>query len=246
MLAEACSLDAQRLDIAPAERDEVAAFLLARELGDTAPPRMPAAYVRALFDRASGDFDARLVGRLDYHTPEALTAAIQQRLGDRAANLRALDAGCGTGLAAEFLRPLARELDGVDLSPDMIEKARERGLYDRLTIGELEAALSPEDPYDLVFAADVFSYIGDLETLLRACREVLSADGLLAFTVEVATRGDYTLGVSGRYSHSPAYLAKTLTAAGFQGIEQQDAVMRQEAGKPVASLLVTATPAYGK
>lgn len=242
-LTEACWLDAETLDIAPEERAEAAAYLLARETGEHAPSQAPAGYVRALFDRAAAEFDQRLVSRLGYRGPRLLAEAAPDRLGERATDLRILDAGCGTGLAAEFLRPLASELDGVDLSPEMVEKARAREAYDGLHAGDLLDALAESEPYDLIFAADVFSYIGDLSSALDACSAGLEPGGLLAATVEAAAGVDYVLGVSGRYAHSPDYLERALPRAHFQSVELQPAVLRHEAGVPVKSLLLIAVKA---
>jgi len=242
-LAEACRLDAEALDIAPEERAETAAYLLARETGEEPPAQAPAGYVRALFDRAAEEFDQRLVGRLGYQGPRLLAEAVTDRLGERATDLRILDAGCGTGLAAGYLRPLARQLDGVDLSPEMTEKARAREAYDGLHAGDLLDALAESEPYDLIFAADVFSYIGELSAVLEACSGGLEPGGLLAATVEAAGRADYVLGASGRYAHSPEYLERSLAEAQFDSAEIQPAVVRHEATVPVDSLLVTAVRA---
>ena len=239
-LARACALEAALLDASPEEQAAIAAYFVARETGEGDAPQAPAAYVRALFDRAAEDFDEHLTGRLEYRGPELLAEAVRHRLGERAQGLRVLDAGCGTGLAAAELRPLAIRLDGVDLSPAMIEKARARGLYDNLTVGEISAAMSSGGAYDLVFASDVLSYIGDLAPVLQACAEALAPGGLLAATVEAAESGNYSLGPSGRYRHSAEYLWRSLAGVGFEGVELREAVVRREAGRPVPSLLLVA------
>ena len=38
--------------------------------------------------------------------------------------------GAGLGFAARLLKPHATSLHGVDISPRMVEKARERNIYD--------------------------------------------------------------------------------------------------------------------
>lgn len=52
-----------------------------------------------------------------------------------------MDLGCGTGLMGPLLRQHVEHLAGVDLSQGMIDKARERGCYDELAVGELAAHL---------------------------------------------------------------------------------------------------------
>lgn len=53
-----------------------------------------------------------------------------------------VDLGCGTGLMGPLLRPHTRHLSGVDLSQGMVQKARERGCYDDLSVDELGKYLS--------------------------------------------------------------------------------------------------------
>lgn len=50
---------------------------------------------------------------------------------------RCIDLGCGTGLMGPLLRPHVGHLAGVDLSAGMVDKARQRGCYDELAVGEL-------------------------------------------------------------------------------------------------------------
>ena len=74
--------------------------------------------------------------------PERLGELLDPVLEDRS-NLSILDLGCGTGLSGLMLRRRARHLTGVDLSPEMVEKARARGIYDRLEVGEITAMAGP-------------------------------------------------------------------------------------------------------
>ena len=55
---------------------------------------------------------------------EAHGKALERIEGAPRGELEIVDAGCGTGLLAPHLRPYARRLVGVDLSPKMLEKAR--------------------------------------------------------------------------------------------------------------------------
>src|SRR5437868_2254038 len=79
------------------------------------PARPPGRYFADAFDRYADHFDDHLRGDLAYRGPELLHAAVTRALAG-ATSLDVLDAGCGTGLAAPLFRPLARRLDGVDLS----------------------------------------------------------------------------------------------------------------------------------
>ena len=54
-----------------------------------------------------------------------------------------LDVGCGTGVVGVALRERGvSEIDGVDISPDMIDKAREKGDYRKLMQADLTADYS--------------------------------------------------------------------------------------------------------
>src|SRR5580693_8014445 len=93
---------------------------------------MPPAYVRALFDQYAPKFERALVDDLGYRGPALLFKAVlaaRRAIRKPAFFKRAIDLGCGTGLAAAAF---AREVDhftGIDLSPGMIEKAKATGLY---------------------------------------------------------------------------------------------------------------------
>ena len=95
---------------------------------------MPPAYVRALFDQYARKFEAALVGDLGYRGPALLFKAV---LAARAAARRpaffkrAIDLGCGTGLAAHAFAAQVDQFIGIDLSPRMVERARATGLYAR-------------------------------------------------------------------------------------------------------------------
>ena len=101
-------------------------------LGAEALSAMPQAYVRTLFDQYAPKFEAALVGDLGYRGPGLLFKAV---LAVRAAARkpaffrRAIDLGCGTGLAATAFAREVDEFIGFDLSPRMIELARMTGLY---------------------------------------------------------------------------------------------------------------------
>ena len=53
-----------------------------------------------------------------------------------------MDLGCGTGLMGPLLRSHVKQLEGVDLSAGMVQKAKERGCYDKLDVDELVACLN--------------------------------------------------------------------------------------------------------
>ncbi|QJE01656.1 tetratricopeptide repeat protein [Massilia forsythiae] len=236
-------------------RDEaVAAYRRALELGADAaeigfalaalgegalPGAAPADYVKNLFDQYAPHFERHLVGVLGYRTPALLDALLRRHLA--APVETALDLGCGTGLCGPLLRPLARHLAGVDLSPRMLEAARAGGAYDELACADIGPWLDERRTgAGLALAADVLVYFGDLAPLFGQVRRALLPGGLFAFSVEAAQPGaaGYAILPSNRFAHAPAYVERCALDAGFTVVEREDAVLRREDGRDVAGCLV--------
>lgn len=203
----------------------------------------PAAYVAALFDAYAPGFDQALVERLGYGAPWQLAKLIRAHAPEGAPNrfARALDLGCGTGLAGEALRVDIGYLEGVDLAPGMIDVARSKGVYDALVSGDILSHLMAGDElFDLVLAADVFAYIGDLSRIFRALRKRMASRGLVAFTVEKAVHGeegaDFTLRESLRFAHSETYLRRLAAENGLAVIASEEAALRKDRGADILGL----------
>jgi predicted TPR repeat methyltransferase len=149
-----------------------------------------------------------------------------------------LDLGCGTGLAGAVFRPIAARLDGVDLSPAMVEKARAKKLYDSLLVGDIEKTLATPGPlYDLIVAADTLVYLGDLKPVFEGARARLKPDGYFLFTVEAGDTG-FTLGPKRRWRHGETYLRQAAATAGLEVRGLISASPRQEAQAPVDGFAV--------
>jgi 2-polyprenyl-3-methyl-5-hydroxy-6-metoxy-1,4-benzoquinol methylase len=86
-------------------------------------------------------------------------------------SLDILDIGCGTGGAGAWLKDYANTLVGVDLSENMVQLARKKMLYQELHVQPLNTyLLSCTKTFDLVVAADVLSYVGDLRETFQQVR----------------------------------------------------------------------------
>ncbi len=207
------------------------AFFLASAEGTQAPGTAPRAYVEGLFDSYADDFDAHLVSDLHYDAPRTLVALLPQarQFSD------ALDLGCGTGLLAPVLRPRVAALDGVDVSSRMLERARARNLYRTLVHCDLSDYLtSCVQHYELVVAADVFIYVGDLAAVFKAIWQVLVPDGQFAFTLEVCAGSEgFSLLPSSRFAHSRAYVLALAQAHGFAVLAWLTQPIRQEQERPI-------------
>lgn len=213
--------------------------------GET-PPSAGDAYVATLFDQHADAFEDILVRQLGYGVPDL----IAERLAAVAPGpyRRMLDLGCGTGLAGAALADRAETRLGVDLSEGMIEICFDKGVYDQLFIGEAVGFLEDFDepePFDLMVAADVLPYLGDLDPLFAGVAKRLERAGVFGFSTETladATFGsrDFMVGPDQRFHHRAAYVQDRLAAHGFDTLSCEDIVVRWQEGEPAPGHLVLA------
>ncbi len=197
------------------------------------PDKTPPAWVTRLFDEYAPRFEQHLLEKLNYQGPQALLQgilAVAATQGSSPWFEQALDLGCGTGLVGSQVRPYVQQLSGVDLSSRMVELSRQKGVYDQLVQGDLlELLQRTPERYDLILAADVFIYLGDLAQVFPACARVLNSGGLLAFTVELGSATGYELGATtGRFVHSESYVLQQAERAGLDPVYQQNFTLRRE------------------
>jgi predicted TPR repeat methyltransferase len=213
-------------------------FLIAALDGRDAPPNAPRAYVQGLFDDYADGFDAHLVDVLGYRGHRQLVAPLATlQPGDFDA---ALDLGCGTGLCGPLVKPMARRLEGVDLSPQMLQRASTLGVYDQLHCADAAEHLARCDAtFDLLLAADVFIYVGELSAVFAGAARVLRPGGLMCFTVEPADDTQtVTLGAQMRYAHSLPYLQRLAAQHGLQWLQGQQLPIRGQQSQTLAGLYV--------
>ena len=223
--------------------DPLGAELTLAQLGVApVPDAAPAAFVAELFDTYAAEFDDALVHRLAYVVPDALLALVREAAGEEVRVDAALDLGCGTGLMGERLRPLTKRLVGIDLSFGMLEKARRKGLYDALVQGNVaDPSIVPAERFDLVAAADVLIYLGDLAPVFALVAARLAPRALFAFSVEAdETAQPFRLLPSSRYAHAPAAVARRLGEAGLELVASRRLVIRLDRNEPVDGLVAVA------
>ena len=196
--------------------------------------RLPPDYVRALFDDYAPRFEISLRDRLSYRGPELLFEAVREQLDAIAGPIEVLDLGCGTGLVAEVFGGAVDMIDGIDLSPRMINRAQAKGLYRTLIAGDITAmpdALGTG--YGLVVAADVLNYLGDLAPALRAAHARMKPGGLMVFSLEHGDVFPYDLGPGQRFRHHERAMDEWLSECGFTVLSDAYGTLRQEKGNPV-------------
>ena len=203
-------------------------FLLEAVNGAAGVERSPPAFIAEHFDAFAEGFDAQLVGMLGYDIPEKLCAAVRAAAAP-GRRYEVLDAGCGTGLCGPWLVPCARTLTGVDLSRKMLGQAAKRGIYGDLVCEDLTTFLHrSEGRFDLVVAADVIIYLGNLAPFFDAATRAIRPGGLLAFSTEVIPAGTYRLLASGRFAQSVAYV-RSVAAPAFEELACLATTIRWEA-----------------
>lgn len=219
---------------------ELNGYFLASVSDAAAPAAPPRHYVENLFDGYAANFDRHLVEVLDYRAHQVLAdglVAMNRRFAS------ALDLGCGTGLCGALVRPLVERLEGVDLSVKMVTQARARGCYDQVEQADLAQSLAAATRrYDLVLAADVFIYVGALESVFAAAAALMDAGGVFCFSVEEAGGDeDFALRPSLRYVHSEPYLRRLALQNGFDIDALARHPIRQDQQAPIPGLFAWMT-----
>ena len=225
--------------------DRHGAGLRLMRLGAEPVSGMPQAYVQTLFDQYAPRFEASLVGDLGYRGPALLfKAVLSVRSAARkpAFFKRAIDLGCGTGLAAAAFARMVDHFIGVDLSPRMIERARATvalcGAGSRRHVaGSARAAGRQRGSHSRRGCDGLCRRSGAGS---RGGRRVLAPGGLLAFTAETHGGEGVVIGQGLRYAHAAAYVRAAVDGAGLKLSLLEDRSARNEDNAPVPGLVVVA------
>ena len=92
---------------------------------------------------------------------------------------RAADLGCGTGRTGAWLRERGiSSIDGVDLTPEMLDVARAREVYATLSEADVADTGLPSGVYDLVVTCLVDEHLAELRPLYVEARRIARPDGI--------------------------------------------------------------------
>jgi SAM-dependent methyltransferase len=138
----------------------------------------------------------------------------------------ALDAACGTGRFAEYLCARGHRVVGIDSSPAMLARARERVPAAAFRAGDLHDLPLGEAAVDLVVCALALSHVPALEPTMAEFARVLRPGGHLVISDthhELVFRGSVPKavgpngepGVVATYRHTPGACLRAALAAGF-------------------------------
>jgi len=109
---------------------------------------------RRVYGEWAENYDQSFGAAWGYIAPREIAAILK---GEVSASAEILDIGAGTGLVAEHLR--GRTVDAIDITPEMIEVARSKGLYRQLMLGDLTKVLDiPDASYDAVVSCGTFTH----------------------------------------------------------------------------------------
>ena len=192
-----------------------AKHLLASLVGKTTSTA-PRDYVENLFDKYATKFEESLVKKLGYKMPNLIAKMI---IKDSKSGLlgSVIDLGCGTGLFGKEINQLCKRLEGVDISQKMLNKAKEKNIYNNLIKQDILEYLSSANlKFNYFVLIDVFIYIGDLSEVFSLIKSRNQIGGKLVFSTEDYDGDSYFLEQSGRYSHSKKYIENLCKKYGYE------------------------------
>ncbi|MDQ2994330.1 MAG: methyltransferase domain-containing protein, partial [Pseudomonadota bacterium] len=174
-----------------------------------------------------------------YETPQLLYDAVIAVIADDLHPRKILDLGAGTGLAGALFKDIAHPLIGVDVSARMIQVAEQKGIYDALVLADIHDALRIHRHNELIIAADVLTYLGNLSPLFDLVQQALTPQGLFAFSIEIAPRANktYTLQTTIRYAHAREYIQDLAKAHGFDIITESKVTLRRQRNEGLPGML---------
>jgi len=113
---------------------------------------------------------------------EVAVEMIRSEMAKAGDPLSVLDVGCGEGTFTRVILNLGNRVWGVDVRPDRVETARQKGI--KAVVADVAKGLPFEnDFFDLVYASEVLEHIYDTEFFLQEARRVLKKNGALIVTV---------------------------------------------------------------
>ena len=201
---------------------------------------IPLAYIEKLFDGYAESYDQHMVESLECQIPLLLRQELGKITGQPRFN-NAVDLGCGTGLSGQTFRDVSTRLIGVDISSQMIEIAKEKNIYDYLEVNDLMTFFgSSKEKFDLFISADVFGYIGELDSIFKGVSEIADDHALFLFSVEnydqmeaSSSNISYLVRPSGRVAHSKRYITGLIDQYKFSLEHCEEAIIRKDYNQPI-------------
>ncbi|MFK0278812.1 class I SAM-dependent DNA methyltransferase [Ensifer sp. NPDC090286] len=161
------------------------------------------------YDQFADVYD-RLMGDISVRRYSAFVTKTLSEVGDR--RLKILDLACGPGRFASFLLEQGHEVTGVDLSPEMLARARANAPLGRFEPFDMNAPTPFERKFDAVICLfDSINHLLSLDAVTRLFENVRKAilpGGLFLFDVNTAD------GFAARWKGGLSYIENDLVVAG--------------------------------
>src|SRR5207253_979620 len=121
-----------------------------------------------------------------------------------------------------------------------IDKARQRNIYDDLQTTDILTALrAGPSRFDLITAADVLEYVGDLSEFLPAAAAALRPTGLLAFSVLKTDEPNFVFDRARmHFAHNLHYILDLAKHNHLAPLHTTEAPLRTQFGRPVPSWII--------
>lgn len=216
-----------------------ARILLAKLGADKLPGQASEGYLKKMYSITAKTWD----NAVSYKGHLLVADAFEILCTKNSNRLRALDLGCGTGLVGELIRDKVEWLEGVDLSPAMLEKAKHKKVYDKLHQQDLVSFLSQSGKkYDLITCAATLIHFGDLTNVFGLIVNASNLRSLFIGTLfvndeesDIAPHALYA--EASCYSHGLGYLERLATKNGFKIEILRTELHEQYEGQPVMGII---------
>ncbi len=141
----------------------------------------------SVYDDWADRYETELLDDWGYSSPQMAVTLLQRYIDLDGSSV--LDAGCGTGLVGERLATLGvKHLSGIDYSQGMLDKARDKGIYQSLAKIDLNKEVpTASSSYDAVTCIGTFTATHVVPEALRELVRLTRSSGVIVFTV----RDDY-------------------------------------------------------
>jgi predicted TPR repeat methyltransferase len=221
------------------DKHAIASYMVNALTQQATPDGAPLEYIKNLFDNYAFQFDTHLQNILHYKTPELMHKLLKPFLKEN--NYNVLDLGCGTGLSGQCFIDIKKKLTGIDISPNMLNKAKEKACYDILIETDILhgiTELQGED-FDLILCIDTLVYFGYLNLFFSKIPACLTENGLLGLSIELSdeTISSYILQTNGRYQHGKTYVIELAKKNKLKLLKYKTIAGRQQDNEAVKTAL---------
>lgn len=195
-------------------------------------------YAQKLYDVFAAEYDEKMQ-KLNAVVVDETVQNLQDKTFENV-----LDLGCGTGTFGNKLKQNFNLLVGVDISPKMLDIAKQRGVYNEVFCSSVaNYFLSEKRQFDLIVMLELSGYLEDLFSVFEEIKSHLSQQGLFVFSVEYPKdKANSGLAPIGRYVYTKEDVLLALDKASLKVVDIKEIDLRRELDGYAKGALITATP----